>query len=87
MFVFFFFPILPAVTLIIPNSILKTENDSFERSLSYKIEYFVDLNEHFLLPLVHTIFSSTLAGLTISALGTSYIVCSYYIIGSFEAIG
>ena len=87
MFVFFFFPMLPAVTLIIPNSILKFENHSFERSLSYKIEYFVDLNEHFLLPLLHTIITSTLTGLTMCAIGVSYIIGSYYSIGSFEAIG
>ena len=87
MFGFFLFPIFPAVTPIILNSILRPENNSFERSLSYQIEYFVDINENFLLLLVHTIFTSTLAGSMISTLGASYIVCSYYIIGSLEAVG
>ena len=68
------------------NKILSLENETFEKSLAYQIEYFIDVDQHFFLPFLHTFIVTLL--LTTFCMGyvISYIIGIYYVIGTFNVI-
>ena len=78
--------LVPTVSPVILNSLLNLENDTLKKSLSLEIEYFVDLDEHYLLPFLHCYFSTTVLFVICSAFGTFYIHGIYYNIGVWNAI-
>ena len=82
-----FFPIVPAVALSILNAILNLKNDTYKRSLAFQIEYFVDLDEHFTFPFLHTIFSCWVMCTFVSVVGSVYIIFTYHNIAIFNAVG
>ena len=84
---FFLYPLLPAFAPTILNSILNLENDTFKKSLCVPIEYFIDVDEHFVLPFLHIYYVVVSTGIFISGTGSAYIVLVYHLIGRFNAMG
>ena len=84
---FILYPLLPAFAPMVLNSILNLENDTFKKSLCVPIEYFIDVDEHFVLPFLHIYYVVVFTGIFISGTGSAYIICVYYLIGRFNVIG
>ena len=83
---FISFPLLPVVSPAILNLILEVGNDTFEKSLAYQIEYFVDLDKHFLFPFLHMFCTSIISGIIYSNICISGIIFIYYVMASFELV-
>ena len=80
-------PILPVATPMILNSVLNHQNDTFKKSLFFEIEYFFDVDKYFMIPFLHLYSVMAFSGIVSGALGNTYIVAMYHLIGRFDAIG
>ena len=82
----FLFSISTVVTPMVLNKILSLENETFEKSLAYQIEYFIDVDQHFFLPFLHTFIVTLLLITFCNGYAISYIIGIYYVIGTFNVI-
>ena len=84
---FFIYPILQLATPIILKSVLNLKNNTYEKSLPFSMEYFVNLEEHFMIPFLHSYCVNAFFGILSNSSGTAYIISIYFIIGRFDMIG
>lgn len=81
-----FVQVVPAVSPVILNTLFNQENDTFKKSLALEIEYFVDTNQHFLLPFLHCLFTSSVLSYIVIVIETLFIHGIYYNIGVCNTI-
>ena len=65
---------------------LNLQNDTYSKFLAFQVEYFVNLDDHFIFPFLHLYFSTLLMSMFVGAISLFYIVGIYYNIALFDAV-